>query len=164
MNGTFNPAALHALEASFDDPLEVIQADELDLLRIGAEEVRTQCATFRLAETIVGVAMATRGQADDEAMLHVLKSVMGRVAMLRSAMLTALGIDQADAEFPAVFNAATKSAMCLVRAECLDYALATEERFGIWGGLSARDRHALTRIDQRGGPSAPPDRIHSTAS
>lgn len=117
MNGTFNPAALHALEASFDDPLEVIQADELDLLRIGAEEVRTQCATFRLAETIVGVAMATRGQADDEAMLHVLKSVMGRVAMLRSAMLTALGIDQADAEFPAVFNAATKSAMCLVRAE-----------------------------------------------
>jgi len=117
MNGTFNPASLHALETSFDDPLEFIEADELDLLRIGAEEVRTQCATFRLAETIVGVAMVTRGQADDEAMLHVLKSVMGRVAMLRSAMVTALGLDQTDPEFPAVFNAATKAAMSLVRAE-----------------------------------------------
>jgi hypothetical protein len=117
MNGVFNPAALHALETSFDDPLEVIQADELDLLRIGAEEVRTQCATFRLAETIVGVAMATRGQADDEAMLHVMNAVMGRVAMLRSVMLATLGTDHSDAEFPAVFNAATKAAMALVRAE-----------------------------------------------
>lgn len=117
MNGTFDPAALHALDAGFDDPLEFTQADELDLLRIGAEEVRAQCAAFRLAETIVGVAMAARGQADDEAMLHVLKSVMGRVAMLRSAMLTALHVDQADAEFPAAFNAATKTAMALARAE-----------------------------------------------
>lgn len=117
MNGMFNPAALHALEGSFDDPLEVIQADELDLLRIGAEEVRTQCAAFRLAETIVGVAMATRGQAGDEAMLNAMNAVMGRVAMLRSIMLTALGIDQADTEFPAAFNAATKAAMSLARSE-----------------------------------------------
>lgn len=117
MSGAFNPAALHALNASFDDPLDYTQADELDLLRIGAEEVRTQCAAFRLAETMVGVAMAARGQADDEAMLHVLKSVMGRVAMLRSVMLTALRVDQADAEFPAVFNATTKTATALVRAE-----------------------------------------------
>jgi hypothetical protein len=117
MNGMFNPAALHALEASFDDPMDVIQADELELLRIGAEEVRTRCATFRLAETIVGVAMATRGLADDEAMLQVMKAVMSRVAQLRSTMLGTLGIDRSDAEFPAVFNAATKAAMTLVQAE-----------------------------------------------
>ena len=29
---------------------------------------------------------------------------------------------------------------CEVRSECLDYALANDERFGIWGGLSERER------------------------
>lgn len=32
---------------------------------------------------------------------------------------------------------------CLVRAECLDYALATGQRFGIWGGRSERERRKL---------------------
>ena len=32
---------------------------------------------------------------------------------------------------------------CEVRAECLDYALAHDERFGIWGGLSERERRRL---------------------
>jgi WhiB family transcriptional regulator, redox-sensing transcriptional regulator len=32
---------------------------------------------------------------------------------------------------------------CVVRAECLDYALAHDERFGVWGGLSERERRAL---------------------
>lgn len=31
---------------------------------------------------------------------------------------------------------------CEVRSECLEYALANDERFGIWGGLSERERHA----------------------
>ena len=34
---------------------------------------------------------------------------------------------------------------CEVRAECLDYALAHDERFGIWGGLSERERRKLKR-------------------
>jgi WhiB family transcriptional regulator, redox-sensing transcriptional regulator len=29
---------------------------------------------------------------------------------------------------------------CDVRGECLDYALANDERFGIWGGMSERER------------------------
>ena len=29
---------------------------------------------------------------------------------------------------------------CEVRVECLEYALANDERFGIWGGLSWRGR------------------------
>ncbi|MDR0366565.1 MAG: WhiB family transcriptional regulator [Bifidobacteriaceae bacterium] len=33
--------------------------------------------------------------------------------------------------------------MCEVRAECLDYALANDERFGIWGGCSERERRRL---------------------
>jgi WhiB family redox-sensing transcriptional regulator len=34
---------------------------------------------------------------------------------------------------------------CEVRSECLDYALAHDERFGIWGGLSERERRRLRR-------------------
>ncbi|WP_147794073.1 WhiB family transcriptional regulator [Cellulomonas sp. Y8] len=34
---------------------------------------------------------------------------------------------------------------CEVRAECLEYALANDERFGIWGGLSERERRKLKR-------------------
>ena len=34
-------------------------------------------------------------------------------------------------------------AKCFVQAECLDWALTTNERFGIWGGKSERDRRKL---------------------
>lgn len=34
---------------------------------------------------------------------------------------------------------------CDVRAECLEYALLNDERFGIWGGLSERERRKLRR-------------------
>jgi WhiB family transcriptional regulator, redox-sensing transcriptional regulator len=34
---------------------------------------------------------------------------------------------------------------CEVRAECLEYALGHDERFGIWGGLSERERRRLKR-------------------
>mgnify|MGYP006286026699 FL=1 len=36
-------------------------------------------------------------------------------------------------------------ASCEVRAECLEYALANDERFGIWGGLSERERRRVKR-------------------
>jgi WhiB family redox-sensing transcriptional regulator len=32
-----------------------------------------------------------------------------------------------------------------VRSECLEYALSKDERFGIWGGLSERERRRLKR-------------------
>ncbi|MEB4615441.1 WhiB family transcriptional regulator [Leucobacter sp. M11] len=34
---------------------------------------------------------------------------------------------------------------CEVRSSCLDYALENDERFGIWGGLSERERRKLRR-------------------
>jgi WhiB family redox-sensing transcriptional regulator len=34
---------------------------------------------------------------------------------------------------------------CEVRTQCLEYALANDERFGIWGGLSERERRRLRR-------------------
>lgn len=34
---------------------------------------------------------------------------------------------------------------CGVRDECLEYALENDERFGIWGGLSERERRRLKK-------------------
>ena len=34
---------------------------------------------------------------------------------------------------------------CEVKDECLEYALEHDERFGIWGGLSERERRKLRR-------------------
>ena len=34
---------------------------------------------------------------------------------------------------------------CEVKSECLEYALANDERFGIWGGLSERERRKLKK-------------------
>jgi WhiB family redox-sensing transcriptional regulator len=34
---------------------------------------------------------------------------------------------------------------CDVRVECLEYALSNDERFGIWGGLSERERRRVKK-------------------
>ena len=34
---------------------------------------------------------------------------------------------------------------CVVRDDCLEYAMANGEKFGIWGGLSERERRRLRR-------------------
>lgn len=34
---------------------------------------------------------------------------------------------------------------CEVRGECLEYALEHDERFGIWGGMSERERRRVKR-------------------
>lgn len=34
---------------------------------------------------------------------------------------------------------------CVVQEDCLEYALANGEKFGIWGGLSERERRKIRR-------------------
>ncbi len=53
-----------------------------------------------------------------------------------------------DAFFPDKGGATTRAAKavcagCPVRTECLTYALDRGERFGVWGGMSERERHRL---------------------
>ncbi|GAB4988893.1 hypothetical protein MAHJHV61_36990 [Mycobacterium avium subsp. hominissuis] len=43
----------------------------------------------------------------------------------------------------ATTNAKKLCKACPVRGECLEYALSHDERFGIWGGLSERERRRL---------------------
>jgi len=38
---------------------------------------------------------------------------------------------------------------CLVSEECLEFALANGEKFGIWGGRSERERRKLRRLRLR---------------
>ena len=51
---------------------------------------------------------------------------------------------------------------CPVRGECLAFALAEQERYGVWGGLTARERSTLRqrcrpgRHGERRGSGAPP--------
>ncbi len=59
-----------------------------------------------------------------------------------------LGVDP-DLFFPER-GASTREAKeicrgCVVRLECLKYALTNGEKFGIWGGLSERERRRLRR-------------------
>jgi WhiB family redox-sensing transcriptional regulator len=42
-------------------------------------------------------------------------------------------------------------AICPVAQQCLDYAMATKERWGIWGGLDRHQRDALRRRNIRAG-------------
>lgn len=59
-----------------------------------------------------------------------------------------LGVDP-DLFFPergaSTREAKAVCAGCEVRVDCLEYALANGEKFGIWGGLSERERRRLRR-------------------
>jgi WhiB family transcriptional regulator, redox-sensing transcriptional regulator len=59
-----------------------------------------------------------------------------------------LGVDP-DLFFPER-GASTREAKevcrgCVVRMDCLEYALVNGEKFGIWGGMSERERRRLRR-------------------
>lgn len=45
---------------------------------------------------------------------------------------------------------------CEVRSECLEYALSNDERFGIWGGLSERERRRIEEGRRLKQATAPP--------
>lgn len=63
-----------------------------------------------------------------------------------AAQAACLGADP-DTHFPekggSTLQAKAICAGCPVTVECLDYALDNDERFGVWGGLSERERRRL---------------------
>ena len=71
-----------------------------------------------------------------------------------------LGVDP-DLFFPER-GASTREAKevcrgCVVREDCLEYALVNGEKFGIWGGMSERERRRLRRqraLARRAGATA----------
>ena len=71
----------------------------------------------------------------------------------RRAMLAAAGVPF-EAVSPQVDEDAAKAvcAACPVRQACLEHALSASEPYGIWGGLTLRERRMLrrTRAVERG--------------
>lgn len=64
------------------------------------------------------------------------------------ALANCLGVDP-DLFFPER-GASTREAKevcraCVVREECLEYAIVNGEKFGIWGGMSERERRRVRR-------------------
>ncbi len=54
----------------------------------------------------------------------------------------------ADKDSPEYEFAKIVCGSCAVRAECLDFALVTREKFGIWGGYDERERGRMIRRRQ----------------
>lgn len=53
--------------------------------------------------------------------------------------------DRRDLDGPATHGAVADCHRCPAEAACLGYALAADERFGVWGGLLPDERKALRR-------------------
>lgn len=71
-----------------------------------------------------------------------------RAACLKYPAVLFFGLD--DSETPVERRAREDRAkeicaQCEVRQECLDYALATKEPYGIWGGLTEIERKGRVR-------------------
>ena len=69
-----------------------------------------------------------------------------------------LGVDP-DLFFPER-GASTREAKevcrgCVVRLDCLEFALRNGEKFGIWGGLSERERRRIRRQRAQAGSELP---------
>jgi WhiB family transcriptional regulator, redox-sensing transcriptional regulator len=83
---------------------------------------------------------------EDVAVAALLAALMEPAAWTTSALCA-----QADPEawFPEVGGSSRQAkavcARCPVRVECLAEAMANREPFGVWGGLSEKERRALRR-------------------
>lgn len=53
--------------------------------------------------------------------------------------------------------------LCAVQTQCLEYALVNDERYGIWGGISAKARKSI-RTRRNLPPPPPPEDWHGTAA
>jgi WhiB family transcriptional regulator, redox-sensing transcriptional regulator len=80
--------------------------------------------------------------------MDVISLLSGEEERSWQAQANCMGVDP-DLFFPER-GASTKEAKevcrgCVVREECLEYALANSEKFGIWGGMSERERRRVRR-------------------
>ncbi|HWF15839.1 MAG TPA: WhiB family transcriptional regulator [Acidimicrobiales bacterium] len=80
--------------------------------------------------------------------MEIITTLYGRQERSWQLQANCMGVDP-DLFFPER-GASTREAKevcrgCVVREDCLEYALANGEKFGIWGGMSERERRRLRR-------------------
>ena len=102
---------------------------------------------FRHNDTVVitSVVRITDGEEVDMEIVNALVGMEDRGWQARS---NCMGVDP-DLFFPER-GASTREAKevcrgCVVREDCLEFALDNGEKFGIWGGMSERERRRLRR-------------------
>ena len=94
---------------------------------------------------ITSVVNATGGK---ESTVEIVELMSGMEDRGWQARANCMGVDP-DLFFPER-GASTREAKevcrgCVVRDDCLEYALDNGEKFGIWGGMSERERRRLRR-------------------
>jgi WhiB family redox-sensing transcriptional regulator len=102
---------------------------------------------FRHNDTVVitSVVKTAGGEESDMEIVNVMMGMEDRGWQSRS---NCMGVDP-DLFFPER-GASTREAKevcrgCVVREDCLEFALDNGEKFGIWGGMSERERRRLRR-------------------
>ena len=80
--------------------------------------------------------------------MDIVTTLYGRQERSWQMQANCMGVDP-DLFFPER-GASTREAKevcrgCVVREDCLEYALANGEKFGIWGGMSERERRRVRR-------------------
>jgi len=128
--------------------------DMAEMLRDGATKAEV-CEAFGLSPPAVNTRLsdsgwsATTGQPLDTFTEPEVKPPHASFAFLDQPWASQALCAQTDPEsfFPekggSTREAKKVCAQCFVQAECLDWALTTNERFGIWGGLSERERRKV---------------------
>ena len=94
---------------------------------------------------ITSVARTTGGKVRNVEIVELMSGMEDRGWQARA---NCMGVDP-DLFFPER-GASTREAKevcrgCVVREDCLDYAIANGEKFGIWGGMSERERRRVRR-------------------
>jgi WhiB family redox-sensing transcriptional regulator len=89
-----------------------------------------------------------RAAGGEEIEMEIVSVMMGMEDRGWQARSNCMGVDP-DLFFPER-GASTREAKevcrgCVVREDCLEYALDNGEKFGIWGGMSERERRRLRR-------------------
>jgi WhiB family redox-sensing transcriptional regulator len=87
-----------------------------------------------------------------------IQALLGEVDRTWQARANCMGVDP-ELFFPER-GSSTREAKevcrgCVVREECLDYAIANGEKFGIWGGMSERERRRVRRARLAGRQGVP---------
>lgn len=81
-------------------------------------------------------------------MERMLRTLIDPAELVWQERANCMGVDP-DLFFPER-GASTREAKevcrgCVVQFDCLEYALANGEKFGIWGGMSERERRRIRR-------------------
>ena len=134
---------------------KVSTGDMAEMLRDGATKAEV-CEAFGLSTSTIRTRLADAGwscqtgQPLDTFTDPEVKAPRSRFAFIDQPWVDDALCAQTDPEafFPekggSTREAKATCAQCFVQAECLDWALTTNERFGVWGGLSERERRGLT--------------------